>query len=78
MIFRYAFIWHTSYGKIVDDKEEKNPTGTLALETRYIIKASFSLFLNVGAIQKDCTMLLYYHVLADRRHQVTLFIPFIP
>jgi hypothetical protein len=75
MIYRYAVIWHTAYDKIVDDKEAKNPMGTVALKMRYIITASFNLFLNVGGIQKDCTMLLYYHVIADRRYQNTLFVP---
>jgi hypothetical protein len=76
MILRYAVIWHTSDGKIADDKEKKNPMGTVSFYTKYITAASFKFFLSVGGIQKDCTMLLYYHVIADRRHRDTLFMRF--
>jgi hypothetical protein len=52
--------------------------GTVSFYTKYIAAASFKFFLIVGGIQKDSTMLLYYHVIADRRHRDTLFMRFKP
>ena len=48
---------------------------TAAFNAKHIITVLFKLFLDVGGIQKHCAVLLYNHVIANRIHQDTLFIP---